>query len=475
MSWIEDSLKIDAFNIGCLFEKYLLTGNNDILTDVKSIMRGSVHNYIEYALDFASAGLYDEASELLKISLDEQQQTYPMVHYALGYFANKQGNSELAKEYYQKAETCPPDYCFPNRVEEVLILQDAHKNNPEGAKAYYYLGNFWYAKQQYDEAVKAWEESAKLDDSFPTVWRNLSLAYYNKQNDRPKARLALEKAFFLDTSDARILMELDQLYKKTGVAYKERLAFLQKYPDLVRSRDDLSIELIQLHNLLGKYQEAKQLIDSQKFHPWEGGEGKITGQYTFCRVELAKLALAEGKFEDALDLLNQTDVYPHHLGEGKLPNIEENDIYYLKGLVYRGLSDTSKATEMFVKATVGSSEPQQAFFYNDSQPDKIFYQGMAWKELGDKNKATECFSKLIAHGEEHIGDQCKIDYFAVSLPDLAIWDEDLNVRNQIHCNYVMGLGYLGLGDKALASEKLKEVLRLDKNHQGALSHLNMCK
>ena len=269
-------------------------------------------------------------------------------------------------------------------------------------------------------------------------------------------------------------MELDQLYKKTGVSYEERLAFLEKYPDLVRSRDDLSIEWIQLHNLLGRYQEAKQLIDSQKFHPWEGGEGKITGQYTFCRVELAKLALEENKFSEALDLLNQTDAYPHHLGEGKLPNIEENDIYYLKGLAYKGLGETSKAAEMFLKGTIGSSEPQQAFFYNDSQPDKIFYQGLAWKELGDTGKAEQCFKNLIEHGQNHIHDNCRIDYFAVSLPDLAIWDEDLNVRNQIHCNYVIGLGYLGLGDKASASEKLKVVLRLDKNHQGALCHLKMC-
>lgn len=474
-AWIDDSLAIDGFNIGCLFEKYLLTNNTDVLIRLKSIMRDSVHNYLEYSLDFAMSGLYEEASDLMNISLEEQSQPYPMTFYALGYFANNQGNTEIAKKYYQKAESCISDYCFPNRVEEVIVLQDAMTLNPEGARAYYYLGNFWYSRQQYKEAVEVWEKSVELDDTFPTVWRNLSLAYYNKQNDRPKARLALEKAFFLDTTDARILMELDQLYKKTGVSYAERLAFLEKYPDLVRSRDDLSIEYIQLHNQLGKYNEAKSLIDSRIFHPWEGGEGKITGQYTFCRVELAKSALKEKRFREALDLLQQTDVYPPHLGEGKLPNMEENDIYYYKAMVYRGLGDSGQAKKMFAKATVGSSEPQQAFFYNDSQPDKIFYQGMAWQELGNKTKATECFSKLIAHGEKHINDECKIDYFAVSLPDLAIWDEDLNVRNRIHCNYVMGLGYLGLGNKTQALEYLSEVIRMDVNHQGAQIHLEMCK
>ena len=77
----------------------------------------------------------------------------------------------------------------------------------------------------------------------------------------------------------------------------------------------------------------------RKFHPWEGGEGKITGQYTICHVELAKIALREHRYADALALLQATDQYPYNLGEGKLINAEENDIWYYKGLAYRGLGD----------------------------------------------------------------------------------------------------------------------------------------
>lgn len=63
----------------------------------------------------------------------------------------------------------------------------------------------------------------------------LSLAYYNKCNNREKAVAALEKAFALDNTDARILMELDQLYKKLGRSYAERLTFLEKHVALVES------------------------------------------------------------------------------------------------------------------------------------------------------------------------------------------------------------------------------------------------
>lgn len=65
----------------------------------------------------------------------------------------------------------------------------------------------------------------------------------------------LEKAFALDTNDDRILMELDQLYKKLRRPHKERLAFLEKHLDLVERRDDLSVERVTLYNQLGEYEK----------------------------------------------------------------------------------------------------------------------------------------------------------------------------------------------------------------------------
>src|SRR5690606_13236750 len=119
--------------------------------------------------------------------------------------------------------------------------------------------------------------------------------------------------------------------------------------------------------------------------------------------------------------LHEIDSYPHHLGEGKLANAEENDIQYYKGIAYAGLGDQEQSVYFLHLATVGSQEPQQAFFYNDQQPDKIYYQGLAYQALGLEDKAKSRFNKLIAHGKKHLFDTCRIDYFAVSLPDLAIW------------------------------------------------------
>lgn len=369
---IDESLAMDRFNMGCRFERYLLNcEKGDIRRAAEEkeqicfLMRNAVHTYLEYALDYAAAGLYEEAARWLDFLPGKEGQTYPMIVYALGYFAHQQGQEEKAAALYRKAETLSPDYYFPNRLEEILILEDAMRLNPEGARAPYYLGNFWYAARQYEQAVDCWNRSAALDGNFPTVLRNLALANYNKLGRPDEAVRLLEKAFALDSTDARILMELDQLYKKRRVPHRQRLDFLEQHRELVEQRDDLCVERITLYNQLGDYTTACHLLAERKFHPWEGGEGKVTGQFVFAHVEKAKQYLSGKQYEKALHELKLTETYPENLGEGKLINAEENDVYYWMGCAYEGMGDTQEARRCFEHATKGSAEPAIAFFYND--------------------------------------------------------------------------------------------------------------
>jgi tetratricopeptide (TPR) repeat protein len=479
---IKESLEIDPFNYGCLFESYLLfketyeqESAEQSLKKLLLVSRNWVHNFIEYAFDYAHAGLFEDASAMLQVHLDSSAEQYPMVFYYLGWFAQKQGLTEKEAAFFRKAATVDPSLCFPNRIEDVLVLQAAIKANPTDPKASYYLGNFWYDKRQYENAIGCWETSVQIDDAFPTVHRNLSLAYFNKLNDPDKALASMEKAFSLDPSDARILMELDQLYKRLNRPHAERLMFLEAHLPLVESRDDLYLERVTLCNQLGKYKKAKSLIAGHRFHPWEGGEGKVVGQYLISHLELAKQALEENDNEKALQLLAEAEHYPENLGEGKLPGAQENDILYLKGLAYEQMGNEAGAEKYFVAATEGACEPVQAIFYNDQQPDKIFYQGLAWIKLGYRDKASAIFQRLIEFGLEHMNDRVTIDYFAVSLPDLLVFDVDLDFRNRMHCLYLIALGELGLNEKnsTIIEACFDEVLKLDSNHQGALVHKKM--
>lgn len=449
VTFIQESLSIDPFNYGCLFELHTL-------------MPVTINNYLELSLDYAQAGLYTTAIDVLDICSEHS----PMVYYYKGWFALKSGDSVKAFTYYQQAAAQSPDRCFPNKIEEIIILESAIALNPSDAKAHYYLGNLWYDKRQYPEAIANWEAAARLDTNFPTPYRNLSLAYYNKLHDKQRAVVAMERAFALDPRDSRVLMELDQLYKITGRGFEERLALLDN--PLVDERDDLYLERITLYNNLGRFEEAKAALAARKFHPWEGGEGKVVGQYILCHIELAKKAIQQKDFSLAMDLLNAVAQYPDNLGEGKLYGAQENDLHYLMACVYEGQQEYKKAHAMLTAATKGISEPVQAIYYNDPQPDKIVYQALAWQKLGEPEKAKEIFQRFIRFGEAHMHDKVFIDYFAVSLPDMLVFDLDINLRNTIHCKYLVGLGYLGLGDVIQGRKYLDEVVQSDVNHQGAV-------
>lgn len=464
----EDSLAIDNFNYGCLWSQYLNNGQEEALARLTELMHGNAHNYDELALDLAGAGLWNEATALWHKAIGLGAST-PMTYYYLGWCELMAGDTEAAQSSFGKGAASCPDYVFPNRLEAILALEAAISLDPEDSNAYHFLGNLYYDKRQYDIAMNDWETAARINPNYPTTWRNLALGYFNKHNDAAKALEAMEKAFFLDDSDSRILMELDQLYKRLGRDHADRLAFLQKYPELIAMRDDLVLEEITLLNQTGEYRQAIKKLDSHIFHPWEGGEGKVSAQYQTARVELAKECITAGNYEEAVALLKESLEYPHHLGEGKLYGAQENDFYYLLGVCYTALGRNEEATDAFRQATLGPTEPAAAMYYNDAKPDKIFYAGLAFRALGNENKARAYFNRLVDYGKQHLHDHVSMDYFAVSLPDLLIWDGDLDLSNRIHCLYMLALGYFGLGETAKSTRYLSEAAALDVNHQGISS------
>jgi tetratricopeptide (TPR) repeat protein len=455
------SLMADPMEYGTLWERFLLDGD----LAFEKIIRKKITTYVELALDYAHAGLFDEAIKLL-----EQVRSDPMAAYTLGWVLSQSGQDQAAVEAFRHASSLPSDYCFPNRLDDVIILTVAQRTNPQDARAPYYLGNFWYAHRRYDEAIACWENAQELDPNFPTAHRNLGLAYFNKRNDPQQALICFETAFALNPADARVFFELDQLYKELNRTPSERLVVLQKHLDLVEQRDDLAIEYVTLLNMLGHHDEAYQYLMRRNFHPWEGGEGKVSGQYITSLVESARRALARGEAHRAIESLAQAQTYPHNLGEGKLYGAQENNIFYYLGCAHEALGEHDLARQSFERAATGLSEPISAMFYNDQPPDMIFYQGLSNRKLGRAAEAQEIFNRLVNYGAAHIHDDVRIDYFAVSLPDFLVFEKDTHLINRAHCHYMMALGYMGLGNTQIAQQQFAEVLALDANHSGALIH-----
>ena len=159
------------------------------------------------------------------------------------------------------------------------MLKSAIARNPSAARARYYLGNLYYDKRRYDEAIRSWRRSIELDGSFSIPWRNLGIAEFNVLRNPQAADRMYEKAFAANPEDARLLFEWDQLRKRARLASpQDRLSCLAKYPELVGRRDDLTVEFVTLLNQAGKFQEALSVLKKSRFSPWEGGEGLASAQ-----------------------------------------------------------------------------------------------------------------------------------------------------------------------------------------------------
>jgi hypothetical protein len=133
----------------------------------------------------------------------------------------------------------------------------------------------------------------KLDRNFSIVWRNLGIGYFNirQQHGQSPRRIqfSLPQA---NPSDARLLYERDQLWKRLGEKPAKRLRELGTRLDLVQQRDDLSVELCALYNQTGQPDKALALVSARNFQPWEGGEGGPLGQWMRAHLALGRTALA---------------------------------------------------------------------------------------------------------------------------------------------------------------------------------------
>ena len=469
---VKANLEVDPFDYVSHYVRYEITQDPADLERMQSLMRGFSGNYLAAARDFLEAGLCEEASGILALFDGE----HPLADYYRGYALRGTGQ---ALEAYRKAESDDPAYCFPNKLEDILVLKDAihtlEENGEKAAKASYYLGCLLYDKLQYEAAMKLWEDSAKEDDSFPTVHRNLSLVYFNKMNRPQDAVSQMETAFALDESDARVFLELDQLYKKMDVPVEKRLEGFGKHEELPLKRDDLLVEELTLKNTAGQYSEVYDAIMSHSFRPWEGGEGKVPAQYKTSLIQMAVRDLKAGDAAAAREKLEKALIYPENLGEGRLEGTKDNHVWYWLGTALEALGQEEEAKDAYEHAELGEDEPAGVLYYYDQPADMILFKGLAKQKLGKTREACACFNKLMDYGERHVNDVVEHDYFAVSMPDFLIFETDLTRKNTAHCWYLMGLSHLGSGDKQKAQECFSKALEYEYDHQNAILYDRMIK
>ena len=406
---------------------------------------GGNQTRLDLAFDYARAGLYEAAIEVLTaVDTFVEDGSLPIVHYALASFYMKTGDLPSAQREYLAASQSSPDYCFPHRLEEMVILARAVALQPHDARAQYYLGNLLYGRGRYEEAMELWESSAQLDGSFAAVWRNLGVGNYNVRGDAPKALEVFDKAAATDSVDARLLYERDQLWKLLGVPPALRLKTLEEHQILAESRADLSVELATLYNNVHQPLRALALLSS--------GPGPALEQYVRAHLKLGRQALDNG------DGLHAQHFFAAALHPGTA------DVYFSLGEAYNAAKNISLAGKYWRKAAEMPAQPLS---------ETTLYNALALARLGDRFASRRLLRELWYYGRKLTRDKSpRIDYFAESRPAMSLYKDDLLKRRKVTGLFLQAQARFGLGQYKLARRLLDQALALDPNYGRVLDLAN---
>jgi tetratricopeptide (TPR) repeat protein len=411
---------------------------------------------LEEAIDVLTTGTADPADGFA-----------PLLHIALARCNASLGKQQLAESHLTAAADASPDYCFPNTLDHLDLLQHAVQLRPESSRFHYYLGNVFYHLRRHEEAMKHWERSAALEASFARVWRNLAIGYFNTRQDAAAALRAFENARAAAPNDARLLYESDQLRKRLKFPKRLRLEELLDHRSLVDSRDDLTVELATLFNQLQRPDEAQNVLLSRQFQPWEGGEGLVLAQFTASKIGLGQASLFQRRPAEALSHFRGALNPPASLGEARHLLANTSNIYYWLGRAYEAMGDEAESIKSYQRSAAQRNDFQAMAVQPFSE--MTYWSGLSLQRLGQACEARNLFEAMLTYGKELEQQKAKIDYFATSLPTLLLFEDDLDQRLAIHARVLQAAALMGLGGSTETHTLLESILDKDPDNLFALS------
>ena len=425
--------------------------------DFLTVIRNDAQTILDLAFDYAEAGFVDDAATLLerhlanppgKVAVPNPLSQTPMTRYALAWLRKD-------RKLLQQARAQSADYFFPSRLQEQLVLEWALAQPGSDPLAAYALGNYYYDLTRHEDAIDSWERAVADGAAFATVFRNLGIAMWNVRSDGVSARTLYLRALELDASDPCLVSEYDQLCAKLNEPLAERLAFLEDHRALVLQRDDCTVALAGLYNLTGNPALALELLVSRRFHPWEGGEGAVLRQFTNAHLLLGEAALAAGDGESALGHFTGAMDTPESLGEAYHLLQAKADVNYWTGMALKQLGRVAEAATHF-----GLSAGEVGDFSEmavTAHSPLSYFRALSLRELGREAEAVEVFNSLKVFAEAGLAETAQIDYFATSLPNLLVFEEDLQARKDAEHFLLIALASHGLGDPDRARSALARV------------------
>lgn len=438
---LEKILAADKLDCAARYERALLAKamGRDAADDALDRMLGRSDEYrIDIAIEYAAAGFFREAADIL---LAAGENAPVIVDYYAAHYEGLCGNAEEESRILARAAQRSPVGCLHSRLDSIPVLQSAMRKNPKDAVAPYLLGNIYYGAKNVPQAVRAFERSVQNGAAFPTAYRNLAIAYFDKLDRREEAGALIRKAFEMDRTDARVFFELVQYLRATNAPLGQRLALFEEYPQLLREHDDTYVKYVSTLIEAGRYAEAKKLLLERIFHPYEGGEGVVTNSFCDASILLARQALAAGDPERALRELADCDRFPDNFNMQRLPTTPAiAHLYYHKGLAWEAMGEHDKAKEAFEKAAADRC----------ATPAMAYYAGRSLEKLGRPEEAEAYYRRMLDTAAQLIENGGRYAYFTKSLVTTLPFEHDTAKLDRTLAQFLTGLASLGLHDPGKA-------------------------
>jgi tetratricopeptide (TPR) repeat protein len=354
-------------------------------------LRADSQTYLDVAAWYRDLGDLASSDAVLQSALKDlpAKSISPLVFYYLASNARRQGRGAKADEYAAQAASAPYEKVFPHRLEDMVVLQEAIRHNPLDAHAQYFLGNFLFARDRYEEAAQAWLQALGGGFEYSVLSRNLGLYAWRVKKDLFGAAGFYERAIQLAPDDYRLYVDLDQIYTQLGDS-ERRVRLFSQAPAAVLNRDTVRVRRALLLLQQKQHDQALQVFAGHNFKPWEAGV-LVHQVYVAASLEKGRANLSAGRFSEAEEAFRRALEYPANLGVGK-PNEphDEAALYWLgEALLAGGKPDAARAAWQQV---VGSKAKRGV--------SRVF-QAVALRRLGQTEEGEKILHQLLEAAKQN--------------------------------------------------------------------------
>jgi len=364
-------LESDPLNLPALRELAALEQDNaaEYTGKITRLLADDPQYHLDLASFYLDYGLAPDALLILEGAAENWD--YAMVPYLAALICDMLGEQGQAASWAENAGRAALDYVFPSRLWEVIALQRQVSRNSQDHRAKYYLGNFQYSRQRYDEAAQLWMEALEGLDSYDVLHRNLGIYHWQRMDDAAKAMAAFERALELNPANQDLYLHLDTLYAAQDLPEK-RTKLLLRIQKLDPIREDLRKRILFILVDLSRYNEALELFAEEDFVPLEMDQS-FHLLYVKALLDRAETRISAGQITEAIADYELALQFPENHGVGRPTTPSDAEIYYRLGSAYEQLGKFGSA----LKAWRGAAQEHHPF------GDALFeYVQMSLDKLG---------------------------------------------------------------------------------------------